>query len=133
MELLNLQEREAMKFQRAVKLRVRSVKDPTIILSVEKTESDNQEHSSVGLASPLSSRGMRMYFCAAIGNDASYIVLNIKWTTPQDTNWQIERATEALAVRSAVNLVWNNSDNSRRGGEGVHIGGLKGPRVAAIS
>ena len=59
-----------------------------------------------------------MYFCAAIGNDASYRVLNIKWTKPQDTNWQIERATEALAVRSAVNLVWNNNDNSRRGGEG---------------
>ena len=36
-----------MKFQRAVKLRVRSVNDPTIILYVEKTESDNQEHSSV--------------------------------------------------------------------------------------
>ena len=42
------------------------------------------------------------------------------------TNWQIGRATEALAARSAVNSVWNNSDNSRRGG-GVHIGELKAP------
>ena len=123
-----------MKFQRAVKLRVRSVNASTIILPVEKTESDNQEHSSVRSSfSTLQSGDADVFLCSDRERCVLHGVLNIKWTTPQDTNWQIERATEALAVRSAVNLVWNNSDNSRRGGEGVHIGGLKGPRVAAIS
>ena len=37
------------------------------------------------------------------------------------------RATEALAVRSAVNLVWNNSDNSRRGGGGRSHRKIKRP------
>ena len=37
------------------------------------------------------------------------------------------RATEALAVRSAVNLVWNNSDNSRRGGGGRSHRRIKRP------
>ena len=54
-----------MKFQSAVKLRVRSVNAPTIILSVEKTESDNQEHSSVRSSfSTLQSGDADVFLCS---------------------------------------------------------------------
>ena len=54
-----------MKFQRAIKLYVRSVNAPTIILSVEKTESDNQEHSSVrSIFTTLQSGDADVFLCS---------------------------------------------------------------------